>query len=65
VTPGSPADDAGIRQGDVLRKVGGHAVEDAADYRRVAEQFKDRESPIPFLVERDRTTQFYAVKPRL
>ena len=33
IVPGSPADKAGIKAGDVLHTVNGHEVRDVLDYR--------------------------------
>jgi serine protease Do len=64
VAPGSPADDAGIHEGDVILKVAGRNIEDGTDYQKASEEFKDRDAAIPFLLQRGELTQFVAVKPR-
>jgi serine protease Do len=50
VEPGSPADDAGLKAGDVLVSVGGADVDDAAAAHRLLRAAK---SPVRVRVERD------------
>jgi serine protease Do len=63
VEEGSPADEAGIREGDIITEVYSIAVEDMDGYLKVAEKLKDREAPIAFLVKRGRSTTYIPVKP--
>lgn len=63
VEEGSPADDAGIREGDIITEVYSITVEDLDEYLEVAEKLKDREAPIAFLVKRGKSTTYIPVKP--
>jgi serine protease Do len=63
VEPGSPADEAKIRAGDVITEVYSIRVDDLDGYLEVAEKLKDREAPIAFLVKRGRSTTYVPVKP--
>jgi serine protease Do len=63
VADGSPADEAGIREGDVITEVYSREVSNLEDYVEIATKLKDREAPIAFLVKRGKTTTYVAVKP--
>jgi serine protease Do len=63
VERGSPADEAGIREGDIITEVYSIEIEDIDGYLGVAEKLKDREAPIAFLVKRGRSTTYIPVKP--
>ncbi|MFQ6091222.1 MAG: DegQ family serine endoprotease [bacterium] len=63
VKPGSPADDKGIRAGDVILEVNSEAIKDLKHYRRVAKKLKDRKKPILFLVKRGERATYYALRP--
>ncbi len=63
VDEGSPADEAGIREGDIVTEVYSISVDDLDGYRKVAENLKEREAPIAFLVKRGRSTTYIPVKP--
>ena len=63
VDEGSPADEAGIREGDIVTEVYSISVDDLEGYRKVAENLKEREAPIAFLVKRGRSTTYIPVKP--
>jgi serine protease Do len=63
VEEGSPADEAGIREGDIITEVYSNAVDDIDEYLRVADKLKEREAPIAFLVKRGRSTTYIPVKP--
>ncbi len=61
VTRGSPADEAGIRPGDVIEMVGNKPVGNVAEFRKlVAER---GEGSILVLVRRDDQTLFRVIKP--
>lgn len=59
----SPAEDAGLRPGDIVVEVAGEAIESLRDYEKAQEQLEDREKAIVFLVKRGGYTTFVAVKP--
>ncbi|MBL8752862.1 MAG: trypsin-like peptidase domain-containing protein [Planctomycetes bacterium] len=53
VLPGSPADDAGIKVGDVVRRVGETDVKTSIDYLRLFFLVRPM-TPLPLVLERDR-----------
>jgi len=61
VEPGSPADQAGLRRGDVVLEVNKVRIADMADYRRSLARIKKDETAL-FLVQRGGTTLFFAAK---
>jgi len=63
VDKGSPAESAGLREGDVITEVYTHDVKGLPDYVKVARTLKDRKAPIAFLVRRDRSTSYVTVSP--
>jgi len=63
VEEGSPAEDAGLQQGDVITEVYSHEVGSIGDYSQIAKKLKDRKEPIAFLVKRGRNTQYVPVIP--
>ncbi len=63
VDENSPADEAGIRPGDVITEVYSHEVKNLEDYASVSKKLKDRKDPIAFLVKRGRNTTFVTVLP--
>ncbi|MBI4518831.1 MAG: DegQ family serine endoprotease [Deltaproteobacteria bacterium] len=62
VEPGSPADDAGLRRGDVIVEINQKPVKDLASYRKGLESTGKGKSVL-FLVRRGDNTIFLAVKP--
>ncbi|UCG52537.1 MAG: trypsin-like peptidase domain-containing protein [Candidatus Latescibacterota bacterium] len=63
VEEGSPADEAGIREGDVITEVYSRKVANLRDYVEISETLKERKDPIAFLVKRDRTSRYVPVIP--
>jgi len=63
VEPGSPADDAGFREGDVIRAINRTDVKDSDDFGKKIAKVKD-EKTVLFLVERGEGRIFLAVKNR-
>jgi serine protease Do len=61
VEPGSAGDEAGLRQGDLIKEVNRTAVESLSDYRRLLKGTGEGE-PLLFLVKRGRETFFVSVK---
>ncbi|HYS78518.1 MAG TPA: PDZ domain-containing protein, partial [Candidatus Dormibacteraeota bacterium] len=59
VKKGSPAEDAGLRAGDVILKVDGEKVEDSADLRGALRERRGRQFPITIV--RDRREQTLTV----
>ena len=62
VEPGSAADDAGLRRGDVIVEVNQKPVKDVASYRKAVEGAGKGKSLL-FLVRRGDNTIFLALKP--
>jgi serine protease Do len=63
VEPGSPAADAGIRTGDVIREVNRNPVKDAQDFVQKIEKAKDQENVLLFL-QRGQNKLFAALTPK-
>jgi serine protease Do len=63
VEPGSPAADAGIQTGDIIREVNRKAVKNVDDLVQKLEQTKDQNN-ILLLVQRGPNNLFAAVKPK-
>jgi len=63
VDEGSPAEEASLREGDVITEVFSHEVRDIDDYVEISNKLKDRKDPIAFLVKRGKNTTFVTVIP--
>jgi serine protease Do len=63
VAPGSPAEDAGLMAGDIILKIGGKDIENAADFLDVADDLKKSSKPISFYIGRGVSKIFVAVIP--
>ncbi|HXG52830.1 MAG TPA: DegQ family serine endoprotease [candidate division Zixibacteria bacterium] len=61
VAPGSAADDAGLRQGDVILEVDRKTIRNVSDYRQAIAGLK-RGGVVLFLVQRGQSPAFIAVK---
>jgi serine protease Do len=61
VEPGSPADEAGLRQGDVIVEVDRKSVRDVGDFRKALANVK-KDQRILFLVRREGNSLFLALK---
>jgi serine protease Do len=62
VSPGSPAEDAGLRPGDIIQMVGNKPVANAGEFRKeVAERPKGESLLV--LVKRGDQTLFRVIKP--
>ncbi|MBI4522278.1 MAG: DegQ family serine endoprotease [Deltaproteobacteria bacterium] len=61
VDRGSPADDAGLRRGDVILEIGRETIRNLAQYRHAIAGLKKGESYL-FLVQRGQTTSFVALR---
>jgi serine protease Do len=62
VDPGSVADDAGLRRGDVVLEVNQTSVESVSGFRNALKKAEGKKS-ILFLVRRGQNTVFLALKP--
>jgi serine protease Do len=63
VEPGSPAENAGIQTGDVIREVNRKPVKDVEDFVQKVEKAKGPDNVL-FLVQRGQNNLFAAVTPR-
>jgi serine protease Do len=63
VEPGSPAADAGIRTGDVIREVNRKPVTDVQDFVQKIDKAKDQDNVLLFL-QRGQNNLFAAVTPK-
>ena len=63
VEPGSPASDAGIQTGDVIREVDRKPVKDVEDFVQKVEKAKDQDTVLLF-VQRGQNNLFAAVTPK-
>jgi len=65
VGQGSPADDAGLQRGDIIKEVNDTKVKDVYDYNAAIDRAKSKNphKPIVLLVKRGDSTQFLAVDP--
>ena len=63
VQPGSPAADAGIQTGDVIREVNRKPVKDLDDFIQKIEKAKDQDNVL-LLLQRGQSSLFAAVKPK-
>ena len=61
VTPGSPAEDAGLRQGDLVKQVNRVDVPSMDDFNRITRNLKSGES-VALLVRRGENTFFVAIQ---
>jgi serine protease Do len=61
VVSGSPAEDAGLRRGDVILEIDRKSIGNVADYKNAMVGLKKGESTL-FLVQRGQTTSFIAFK---
>ena len=61
VTPGSPADDAGLKRGDLIKQVNREDVESVEDFNKAVGRHKNGDT-IAFLVRRGDNTFFAAVQ---
>ena len=62
VTPNSIAGKAGLRRGDVIMRVGDHAVTAAADVKAAADAATKAKRPLLMLINRNGRPQFVALK---
>ncbi|MDP2807513.1 MAG: Do family serine endopeptidase [bacterium] len=61
---GSPADEAGLAEGDVIKKINSREVKTVADYHRLRKSETRGDKAALFLVKRGQNTIFVAVKPK-
>lgn len=63
VEEGSPADEAGLREGDVITEVYSHEVANIDEYVAMSKKLQERKEPIAFLVKRGKITTYVPVIP--
>jgi serine protease Do len=65
VGQGSPADDAGVQRGDIIKEVNDTRVRDVSEYNAAIDRAKTKNprKPIVLLVKRGDNTQFLALDP--
>jgi serine protease Do len=61
VEGGSPAEDAGFQEGDIVRQINRQPVPNVAEFAKLVKQFKG-DKTVLFLVERGESRLFLAVK---
>jgi serine protease Do len=64
VEAGSPADEQGLRAGDILQQVGRDAVDTPKEAVSKLKEAKETKKPVLMKVYREGTTRFVAVSPR-
>jgi len=64
VESGSPAEDQGLRAGDVIQQVGRESVDGPKDAAAKLKEAKDGKKPVLMKVYREGSTRFVAVSPR-
>ncbi|MCU0607819.1 MAG: Do family serine endopeptidase [Candidatus Edwardsbacteria bacterium] len=61
IESGSPADDAGLRQGDLVKKIAGRDIRTPDDYHKAAKGLAKAAKPVLFLVKRQDQGGDYAL----
>jgi serine protease Do len=64
VESGSPAEDQGLRAGDIIQQVGQHSVDGPKDAAAKLKEAKETKKPVLMKVYREGSTRFVAVSPR-
>jgi serine protease Do len=62
IEPGSPAAEAGLRQGDLIKEVNRRPIQNLDDYTRTTEKAKKGESVV-LLIKRGGSTLYVVLKP--
>jgi serine protease Do len=62
IAPGSSADAAGLRRGDIIKEVNRRSIQSLSDYRKALKEAKN--GNILMLIKRDRTSLWIVVKPQ-
>jgi serine protease Do len=63
IDTGSAADRAGLKPGDVIRKIDGQDIRTMKDYKQAMEQKRRGDKPVVMLIKRGDYLQFFAIKP--
>jgi serine protease Do len=62
VAPGSPADDAGVQPGDIIKEVGNVSVADLGDYDAAVKKYGEKKA-VALLLKRGNQTLYVGLKP--
>lgn len=63
VERGSIAEEAGLREGDIIKKIGSQWITGVDDYREAISMYSNKEA-IAFLIERNGRERFIAIRPK-
>ena len=63
IESGSAADAAGLRAGDIIKKIDGQTVKTVADYSKALGSKRQESRPVVFLIKRGEALRFFAVRP--
>jgi S1-C subfamily serine protease len=61
VDPGSPADDAGVQPGDIVKEIGNMTIRDLDDYSSAVKKFREKKA-VAFLLKRGNQTLYVGLK---
>jgi len=64
VDEGSPAEEAGIQEGDVIQEVNGASITSTVDFAGALKKAKGSRKPVVVLVNHQGATQYVALKPK-
>jgi len=62
VEPDSPAEDAGVRPGDIIKEVGNVEISDRADYSNALKKYEEKKA-VAVLLKRGEQTLYVGLKP--
>jgi serine protease Do len=62
VAPGSPAEEAGIRAGDIIKEVGNVEIADRSDYADAVKKYEEKDA-VAILIKRGGQTLYVGLKP--
>jgi serine protease Do len=62
VEPGSAADEAGIRAGDIIKEIGNVEVESLGDYGQAVDKYESKKA-VAVLLRRGEQTLYVGLKP--
>jgi serine protease Do len=63
IESGSSADDAGLRSGDIIKKIDSQVIRTIKDYNQAIGNKRQSKRPIVFLIKRGDIMRFFALKP--